>query len=54
MVYKFFNKKVKVSGIKSMSNQQLGNELLLENLKDEEFILLLKTMYGVLIYLICN
>ena len=53
MVYKFFNKKIKVSGIKSMSNQ-LGNELLLENLKDGEFILLLKTMYGVLIYLICN
>ena len=49
MVYKFFNKKSNVSGIKSMWNQQLGNELLLENFKDEEFILLLKTIYGVLI-----
>ena len=27
MVYKFFDKKSKVSGIKSMPNQQLANEL---------------------------
>ena len=27
MVYKFFDRKSKVSGIKSMSNQQLANEL---------------------------
>ena len=58
MVFKFFDKKsAKSSGIKSMLNQQLANELinqLLKNLKEEEFILRLKTIFGMQIYLIWN
>ena len=43
MVYKFFDRKSKVSGIKSMSNQQLANELnksiIRKFKKKEKFIL---------------
>ena len=57
MVYKFFDKKSKGTGIKSMPNQQLANELhkpILGNLKKEKCIILLKTIFEVLIWLICN
>ena len=50
-------KKSAGSGIKSMSNQQLTDELqnqLLENFKKEEFIIHLKLIFEVLIQLICN
>ena len=54
MVYKFFNKNSKGGGIKNQitQNQQLAEELknlLLENFKKEEFILLLKSIFGVVI-----
>ena len=52
MVYKIFDKKSKDSGVKSLSNQQLANELhkpIIRKLKKEQFILYLKTIYGVLI-----
>ena len=52
MVYSFLNKKSKGSGIKSMPNQQLANELhkpIIKNLNKEKCILLLKTIFGVLI-----
>ena len=49
MVYKFFDKKFKGSGIINESSYQLANELhlnqLLKNLKKEKFILHLKTMF---------
>ena len=49
MVYKFFDKKFKGSGIINESSYQLANELhlnqLLKNLKKENFILYLKTMF---------
>ena len=55
MVYKFFDKKSKVvvliyrqSQLKNYTNQ------LLEHLKKERFFLDLKTIFGVLIQLICN
>ena len=44
MIYKFFDKKSKGSGIKFMSNQQLADELhnqLLENSKDVKSIVCL-------------
>ena len=53
MVYKFFDKKSKGSGIKSMLNEHLANELnkpIIRNFfKKEGFILHLKTIFGVLI-----
>ena len=51
MVYKFFDKKSKGTGIKSMPNQQLDNELhkpIIRKLEKEKCILLLKTIFGVL------
>ena len=55
MVYKFFDKKSKGSGIKSMSNQQFPRETdYLENLKDAKSIIILKTIFGELILLISN
>ena len=58
MVYKFFDKKSKGSGIKSMPNQQLANELhkpIIKNIfKKEEFILHSKTISGEMILLISN
>ena len=54
MVYKFFDKKSKGSGITNESNYQLANILinqLLENLKKEKYILHLETIFRVLI---CN
>ena len=59
LVYKFFNKKTKGSGIKNeiKQNQQLAEELhkpIIRNLKKEEFIHHLKTIFGVLIRFICN
>ena len=52
MVYKFFDKKSKGSGITSESNDQLANEIhkpIIKNLKKEKCILHLKTIFGVLI-----
>ena len=51
MVYKFFDKKSKGSGIKYeiKENQQLANELQLGNLNKEKCIFLLKTVFGALI-----
>ena len=53
MVYKLFDKKSKGSGIKSMSYQQLADELhkpIIRKLKKkEELILHLKIVFGVLI-----
>ena len=50
MVYKFFDKKFKGSGIINESSYQLANELhlkqLLKILKKEKFIIHLKTMFG--------
>ena len=49
MVYNFSDKTSAGSGMKSMSNQQLADELpnqLLQNLKDAESILLLKIIFG--------
>ena len=60
MVYKFFDKKSKGSGIKNemKQNQQLANELhkpiIRKFKKKEKCILLIKTIFGVLIWLICN
>ena len=49
MVFKFFDEKSKGSDIKQ--NEQLAKELsqLLENFKKENFILPLRTIFGVLI-----
>ena len=52
MVCKFFNQKSKGSGIKSMPNQQLANDLhksITRQFKRERFILCLKTTFGLLI-----
>ena len=52
IVYKFFDKKSKGSAIKSMSNQQLVNELhqpIIRKIKKEEFVLHLKTILRVLV-----
>ena len=52
MVYKFFDKKSKGSGMIDEPNYQLANELhnqLLENLKKEKFIHYLEIIFGVLI-----
>ena len=52
MVYKFFDKKSKGDGIKPMPDQQLAMyfiKQLLENLKKEICILLLRIIFGVLI-----
>ena len=51
MVYKFFDKKSKGTGIKSMPKKQLMNFIsqLLGNLKKEKCILLSKIIFGVLI-----
>ena len=52
MVFKFFDKKSKSSGIKSLSNQQLAEErhkAIIRKFKKEKFIFLLKTIFGVLI-----
>ena len=57
MVYKFFDKKSEVidNGIKQ--NEQLAEELqksIIKKRKKEEFFLHLKTIFGVLIWLICK
>ena len=54
MVYKFFDKKSKGSGLKEnqgnfLQNSQLANELQLESLEKEKFIFPLRTIFGVLI-----
>ena len=52
MVYKFFDKKSKGSGITNESNYQLANELhkpIIKKFKKEKCILHLKIMFGVLI-----
>ena len=49
MVYKFFDKKSKRSGIINESNYQLANELqnqLLKHLRKEKYILHLETIFG--------
>ena len=65
MVYIFLNKKsvsladksAKGSGVATQQNEELPEELykpILKKIKKEEFILDLKIIFGVLIYLICN
>ena len=57
VAYELFEKKYTGSGIKSTLNQQLADELhkaIIRNLKDAKSILLLKTIFGELILLICN
>ena len=53
MVYKFFDKKIAGSGIKSMpQNEQLAEELhkpIIKNLRKEKYIQHSKTIFGVLI-----
>ena len=52
MVHKFFYKEISGAAIKTMPNQQLGDELhkpIIRKFKKEEFILHLKTKLGVLI-----
>ena len=51
MVYKFFNERTKGSGI---NNEILTKDQLLKTLKEEKFILVLKIIFGVLIWLICH
>ena len=56
-VYKFFDKKSEGSAIKSTSNQQLADELhkqIIRNSKAAKSILILKTIFGELILLVCN
>ena len=58
MVYKVFDKKYAASDIKSMPNQQVAlknfiNQLL-ENSKDGESVVILKTIFGEMILLIWN
>ena len=47
MIYNFFGKKILDSGVNNEIKQN-------QQLTEEEFILHLKTIFGVLIYLICN
>ena len=57
MVYNFSDKTSAGSGMKSMSNQQLADELpnqLLQDLKDAKSILLLKIIFGEMILLTYN
>ena len=57
MVYNFSDKTSAGSGMKSMSNQQLADELpnqLLQYLKDAKSILLLKIIFGEMILLTYN
>ena len=65
MVYKFFDKKSKGSGIVTSPgnkltnepNYQLANELhkpIIIKFKKEKFIRILETIFGVLMWLICN
>ena len=52
MIYKFLDKKFSVSSIKSMPNQQLGDELhktINKKFKRRKYILHLKTIVGELI-----
>ena len=52
MVYKFFNKTSRGSGVANKPNYQLASELLgkfLENSREEKFIHHLETIFGVLI-----
>ena len=50
MVYKFFDKKYKGAGIKEINNQLMNFiSQLLESLKKEKCIFLLRTIFGVLI-----
>ena len=51
MVYTFFDKKFTGNGVTFMQNQHLANKLhkQLENLKDQGFINLVKTIFWVLI-----
>ena len=57
MVYKFFYKKSKGSGINNEPDYQLAEELhkpIFKKFKKEKFIHHLETIFGVLIQLICN
>ena len=47
MIYNFFGKKILDSGVNNEIKQN-------QQLTEEEFILHLMTIFGVLIYLICN
>ena len=57
MDYQSFDKKSSGSGIKSMPNKQLANELhkpIIKKGKEKEYIHQLKTIFGLLIQLICK
>ena len=60
MVYKFFNKKTKGSGVTAENksipqNEQLAEEIhRRENLKEGKYIQHSKTMFGLKIWQICN
>ena len=57
MVYKFFDKKSSRSGVATEPNYQLRMNVtnrLLKNSREESFIHVSKTIFGVLIWLICN
>ena len=59
MVYKLFDKKASGSEIKNdkMSNKELAGKLqkqLLEHSRNEKYIHLFETIFGVLMLLICN
>ena len=57
MVYKFFDKKSKGSGIINEPNYQLANELhkpIIRKFKKRKVYSFLETIFGVLIQLICN
>ena len=57
MVYKFFDKKSKVIDNEIKQNEQLAEESqksIIKKRKKEEFFLHLKTIFGVLIWLICK
>ena len=57
VAYKFFDKNSSGSGVDAKPNYQLANELhsqIIVNSKEEKFIHCVETIFGVLIYLICN
>ena len=56
MFYKFFDKKSAGSGVKSIPNQQLADELrkpIIRKFKRRRVYSSLKTIFGVLILVIC-
>ena len=54
LVYKYFDKKTKGSGVTLENKSIAQNEQLLENLKEGEYIHDSKIIFGQLIWQICN